>query len=276
MLGKLHRVPVLITEQAPWGPWLDTAALVRRQAVWAARQASFQIAISRSVKESIEHVTGRLEHLEIIPDAVDGRAFTLPPNGGARVRDRILFVGAVRPVKGLDVLIEAVSDLRRQGREVELDVIGEGHFEVYRREQARLQQLTVELGLGESVRFLGRKPLPELVSAMQQASALVLPSRAESLGMVLVEALACGTPVVATRCGGPEDIVTDGVGVLVPPENPSALADGILSVLDHPDRYESARLREHALARFGADVVAERILDLYRRALASPERGTAR
>lgn len=95
----------------------------------------------------------------------------------------------------------------------------------------------------------------------------MLPSRAESFGAVLVEALACGTPVVATRCGGPEDIVTDEVGILVPPEDPEALAVALESVLDHPERYEREVLRAHALARFGAPSVASRIGDVYARVL---------
>jgi glycosyltransferase involved in cell wall biosynthesis len=103
---------------------------------------------------------------------------------------------------------------------------------------------------------------------MQESAVLVLPSRHESLGMVLVEALACGTPVVATRCGGPEDIVDDDVGLLVPPEDPAALADGLAQTLGALDRYEPAVLRERTLARFGSRAISERLSALYREALA--------
>ena len=85
--------------------------------------------------------------------------------------------------------------------------------------------------------------------------------------MVLVEALACGTPVVATRCGGPEDIVDENVGVLVEPESVDALAEGIAHVLDHPTAYPPEALRAHALSRFGAPVVAEGIVGVYARVL---------
>jgi glycosyltransferase involved in cell wall biosynthesis len=129
-------------------------------------------------------------------------------------------------------------------------------------------RLSHELGVSDRVRFVGRKPLRELVAAMQESALLVLPSRHESLGMVLVEALACGTPVVATRCGGPEDIVDDDVGLLVPPEDPTALADGLAQTLGSLDRYEPAVLRERTLARFGSHAVSERLAALYREALA--------
>lgn len=85
--------------------------------------------------------------------------------------------------------------------------------------------------------------------------------------MVLVEALACGTPVVATRCGGPEDIVTEEVGVLVPPEDPAALAAGIAQVLDRRGEYDAAKLRAYALERFGLESVGKRLEALYEEAL---------
>jgi glycosyltransferase involved in cell wall biosynthesis len=148
-----------------------------------------------------------------------------------------------------------------------LVLVGEGHFQRYTADQDDVRALAGELGLGERVEFAGRKPLGELVSEIQRSSVLVLPSRAESLGMVLVEALACGTPVVATRCGGPEDIVDERVGVLVPPEDPAALAAGIENVLDRRAEFDPAALRAHALERFGIESVIARYGELYSAAL---------
>ncbi len=269
VLGRRFGVPVLITEQAPWGSWLDRSPLVRRQAVWAAKRAAFQIAISASVKSSIERFTGPLPHVRVIPDAVDGSVFTLPQNGTRTVSNRVLFVGAIRHVKGFDVLLHAIRILFDRGVPLELLVIGEGHFRSYRQYQNEMERMSVELGLADRVSFAGRKSLPELVKAMQESALLVLPSRQESLGMVLVEALACGTPVVATRCGGPEDIVDDDVGVLVPPGDAAALADGIARVMASRRNYEPALLRKRALGRFGSEVVSSRIAALYDEALSA-------
>src|SRR4029079_1767278 len=111
----------------------------------------------------------------------------------------------------------------------------------------------------------------DLVGEIQRSALLVLPSRSESLGMVLVEALACGTPVVATRCGGPEDIVDERVGVLVPPEDPEALAAGMEQVLVSGDRFDRETLRAHALDRLGGDPVVEQYGRLYEAAVGRPE-----
>jgi glycosyltransferase involved in cell wall biosynthesis len=263
LLGRRYGIPVVITEQAPWQGWLDRFPAVRPQAVWAARHCQAHVAVSTYVQRSIERFAGFTPRLRVIPDAVDGDVFAPPAGDVQRRANRILFVGAIRHVKGVDVLVRAMRLLADREEDVELDVIGEGHFESYRRQQADVEALAGQLGLDGRVRFLGRKPLPELVRAMQESALLVLPSRAESLGMVLVEALACGTPVVATRCGGPEDIVTEEVGELVPPEDPPALADAILRVLRRREAYDAAVLRRHALDRFGVQSVVARYGRLY-------------
>jgi glycosyltransferase involved in cell wall biosynthesis len=102
---------------------------------------------------------------------------------------------------------------------------------------------------------------------MRKSALLVLPSRAESFGAVLVEALACGTPVVATRCGGPEDIVSDEVGTLVPPEDENALAEGIGRILQRRGMYNPERLRTYALERFSWERVANDTVNVYQQAL---------
>ena len=266
-LGRKLGIPVVITEQAPWRPWLDTDVRARRQAVQAVHDSAAVIAISSAVRNTISHFVGPAREIDVIPDPVDGAVFDLPPPGSPREETQLLFVGNVRHVKGLDVLIEAVRLLASRGRDLELVVVGEGHYRSNQLQQEQLVRETERLGLSDRITFVGKKSLPALVEYMQRSALLVLPSRAESLGMVLVEALACGTPVVATRCGGPEDIVEEQVGVLVPTEDADALAGGIAQVLDNGAAYDPVSLRAHALARFGAAVVSAKIAEVYKRVL---------
>src|SRR5262245_7386137 len=132
--------------------------------------------------------------------------------------------------------------------------------------------MAADSGLQARVDFFGGKTQAELARCMQQSGVLVLPSRKESLGMVLVESLACGTPVVATRSGGPEDIVNEQVGVLVPPEDPEALADGIERVLQRPDDFNPAVLREYALGIFSWNRISRQYLELYQEAIVRHDR----
>ncbi len=266
-LARRYGVPLVITEQVPWRPWMEDYPLVRRRALWAAKESEFHIAISTAVKDSIEYFVGKSPKLRVIPDGVDGSVFTLPQNGRPRTPNQVLFVGVIRPVKGVDILLKAMSLLRERGRDANLLLVGEPYYQKYRQEEVRLREMVRGLRLEGKVNFAGKKPLPELVRHMQESAMLVLPSRAESFGSVLVEALACGTPVVATRCGGPEDIVNEKVGVLVPTDDPEALSRAVEQVLDRRAQYDPSMLREYALQNFGLDSVGRRVADVYREAL---------
>src|SRR5262249_62336963 len=138
--------------------------------------------------------------------------FRPPENEAGRKGNQILYVGVLNFNKGLDVLLHATQKLVQRQPEARLILLG-GFFYRNTRLQAQcIQRLAHDLGLDAHVEFVGMKPPAEVARYMQESALLVLPSRRESFGSVLVEALACGTPVVATRCGGPEDIVNDSVG----------------------------------------------------------------
>ncbi|MCP9485237.1 MAG: glycosyltransferase [Gaiellaceae bacterium MAG52_C11] len=259
-LARRLGVPFVITEHAPWTGWLDRPG-VARQALPAARAAAVMMPVSTSVERTIHHYAGEAVRTQVVPVGVDGERFR--PTNGARDRDRILFVGFVNYMKGIDVLLRAMQLLHERGSNVRLVLAGGAHYRNTLQQERELRALVTELGLEERVAFAGRQPPEEVSRLMAESAVLVLPSRAESFGAVLVEALACGTPVVATRCGGPEDIVDKEDGVLVPPGDPVALADGIAQVLAAHDSYDPVTLRERALARFGADVVSGRIATLY-------------
>ena len=270
-LGRRYKVPVVISEHAPWKPWMENYPRVLQLAGSAFSECAFHVSVSTSVRDEVKSFMGDSDKQRVIPCGVDGSVFTLGEEQ-SQSKNRILFAGAIRPVKGVDILLRAMRLLVSRGRSETLAIIGESYYQSYQIEYARIRQMVADLGLQARVEFLGGKTQAELARYMQQSSVVVLPSRKESLGMVLVESLACGTPVVATRSGGPEDIVNEKVGVLVPPEDPEALADAIQRVLQRPEDFDRADLRTYALAKFSWNRISKQYLELYQEAIARHDR----
>lgn len=263
MLGRRYGVPVMITEHAPWLPWMERAPLVRRGAAWAAHTCDALVPVSNYVRRTILDVMDADVTVgDPLPVLVDGEVFK-PSANGCRKGMQLLFAGAVRHSKGADVLIEALAHLRGRFPDIRLVMAGDSWYRSYQRQFEQTLSRVTELGLEGCVEVVGQKSPADLAQLMSESAALVVPAREESFSAVAIEALACGTPVVATRCGGPEEIVTPAVGRLVPSEDPVALADALADVLDAPERYRPDALRRYALERFGAATVAALLADRY-------------
>ncbi len=265
-LARRYGVPFVITEHAPWIPsWIGRRG-VMREALSAAAAAQALTAVSTSVRDSMAEFGVDRTRVEVIPNGVDDRLFEL----GAvseRKPHQLLYVGVINFNKGIDVLLRAMEMLLRRDVPVRLVAVGGAFYRDTRLQQERLHGLAHELGLNGHVSFLGEQSPRDVARLMRESALLVLPSRAESFGSVLVEALACGTPVVSTRSGGPEDIVDPAVGTLVPPDDPAALADALAETLANLDRYSPVDLRDYAIRRFGWDPVVQRTLGVYQEVL---------
>lgn len=268
-LAKEFRVPFLVTEQASWVPWLNTYPAVRRQALTAARDASKVLAVSRSLAKSIASFGVPENKIAVVHNIVEESVFNLGQRPQSVTPPRILFVGIMRKVKAVDVLLRAFRLLLDSGFDARLVIVGESFYASYARDYAELRELHTSLGLGDKVEFTGALAPPQVAEEMRKSSVVVLPSWRETFGAVLAESLACGTPVVATKSGGPEDIVNDEVGLLVEPGDAAGMADAIRNVVTHRERYEPQRLSESSHSRFGKDVVGHELERVYRDALAA-------
>jgi D-inositol-3-phosphate glycosyltransferase len=217
--------------------------------------------------------------IAVVPCGVDLNLFYPLPRDEAKEalglplqRCVILFVGRIEPLKGIDTLLRAIALIAPEMPcwQDELSVIiiggapGAG-VEQVNAELARLERLRAELGIEDLVTFLGAKDQDRLVYYYSAAEMVVMPSHYESFGMVALEAMACGTPVVASKVGGLAFNVQDGrTGFLVPDRDAGALAAKMRLLLKDRD------LRQHLgtqavrwAQRFGWPVVADEIVDLY-------------
>jgi glycosyltransferase involved in cell wall biosynthesis len=195
----------------------------------------------------------------VAPMPVATELFT--PDPATDRGDALLFVGRLTRQKGVDLLLRALATL---STDIGLDVVGDGE------ERGALESLAATLGIAARVRWHGSRPSGELAHFYRRASALVIPSVEEGLGLVAVEALLCETPVIAFASGGVVDIVRDGeTGFLVDERSPEALAAAIAELRASPDR--GAALARHGalLARetFAPEHAARRYAEIYREAL---------
>jgi glycosyltransferase involved in cell wall biosynthesis len=172
----------------------------------------------------------------------------------------LLFVGELRRLKGVDVLIEAIGRLAQSGRPVRASIVGEGP------DAAAFGALARKLGVVDLVDFMG--PLPSR-KALGQGRIVIVPSLAESLPYIVLEAAAAGIPVVATAVGGIPEILGPQAFRLVPPGDPIALAEAIAAELADPEaaRACALTLRERVRKHFSIDTMVDEIVAAYRETL---------
>ncbi len=215
--------------------------------------------------------------LDIIPPGVDTSHFYPIPFDeakqflGLNPEDRmVLFVGRIEPLKGVDTLIEAMSCLKLKDnrRPVHLAIIGgepEASPEEMSIEMARLQKLCDELALDQTVVFLGKRGQDTLPYYYSAAEVVVMPSHYESFGMVALEAMACGTPVIASDVGGLGFLVQDGeTGFTVPDGEPDMLCEKLSLLLgDHNLRLKMGQRAEEVAQSYDWEQIAARIVEVY-------------
>lgn len=218
--------------------------LVGPQIRWAFSRSARVLTVSRALGDRAIALGARPDRVVIQHNAVNGEAFK--PRDRAEIRrtlaletDRpmIGYFGHHRKIKGTDVLIEAMDHLvhRLGKRDALLLLVGQGEI------TDEIRARTTALGLDSNIRFLGVKPHAEIPTWMSALDVFCLPSRQEGCPNVVLEALASGRPVVASRVGGVPEILDDRSGILVPSEDPSALASGLASALDRPWDPEALR-----------------------------------
>src|SRR2546423_5565511 len=269
---RAHPAPLVTTFYGVELRWVKSSLkFLKRFVAWSARRSDPVVAIS-------SYTAAELRELADVPVEVIPYTAALPPDSPARAaapaaRSTILFVGRLVERKGVVYLLEALAKLQTPAR---LEIGGDGA------ERARPEGLARRLAVPDPVVFLCKLPDPDLHPADQAADVFVLPSTldargdTEGLGVVLLEAMHYGVPVIASRVGGIVDIVAHNEsGVLVPPGEPAALAtaiDRLLSDRALARRYGEAG-KERLRLEFSWDAITKRWDTLYR-SLSAPRQST--
>lgn len=260
----MGRGPVVVTPHSDQGrPGRVSSLYARGVARWTLRRADGVIALTEGERVRLEHLGVPPARIRVIPNGIDldefaGATPVGPPRGGFR----ILFVGRLYSAqKGLDTLADAFA---RLGPPAELRLVGEdwgglGSFFPAGRPKDSSARITV----------LGRLSRGEVLAEYQRADVVVLPSRFEPFGIVLLEAMASRRPVVASRVGGIPEVVDDGrTGRLVPPDDPRQLAEALRELRADPGL--GARWGEEGrrrVERYSWETLTPRFLGLFRELL---------
>lgn len=206
---------------------------LRRQIQQGLGRAARVVAVSEALRDRLVDLGIAPERIVVQHNGVDGQRFSLRDRGAVREqlgvpteRPMICCVGRLSHEKGVDVLLEAMGRLAAAGRrDVDLRLIGGGD------EEAALRARVGQLGIEQQVHFHGMRPHDEIPAWISASDVLCLPSRREGCPNVVLEALASGRPVVASRVGGVPELIHGDNGLLVPSEDPGALADALQTAL---------------------------------------------
>lgn len=218
------------------------------------------VAISTTTKDSlVNDYQVPSEKITVIPVGVDVGIFK--PLDIKKIPNSVLYVGRLCERKGLYYLIESIKMVREAIPNIKLYLIGKGNL------REELQRLVEKHGLLRNVVFIGKVSEEELIKWYNRAEVFVLPSLFEGFGIVCIEAMACGVPVIGTKVPGIVDIIRDrDNGLLVPPQDPDSLAKAIVQMLKDKGlcKYLGERERKGILGKFDWSKISEEFIDLYK------------
>lgn len=255
LLGKIFGIPVVVTCHHS-KHFYKIPKYNFFEAKFVLKNVDFAVSVSEFLRERLLTLYGDYQ-ITTIPNTVNTELFT--PN----VKDtskRKLFhytsIGKLREGKGYEVLIRAFSRIINLDRSI-LNIVGDGPDREY------LINLASSLKLDGKVIFHGKLTCDKLIGLLQKTNAVVSASNLETFGVTIIEALSCGIPVVATRSGGPEEIINKDNGILVEKDNISDLCSGLERIFKNFDSFNQKEIRADCLKRFGYRIIADRLTDVY-------------
>ncbi len=261
-ISRKMKIPYIVTEHMSPFPFqrpyfLDRKGNLTGKVRLPLLKAARTIAVSHGLSASISKYG--LPEPEIIPNLVDEDRFYPRPKQADGVFHFLSFSSMVHQ-KGFDILIRAISLASKNDKNIHFTLAGTGP------EKESCRKLAETLGCDDAITWLGQKERKDVPELFNGCDAFILPSRHESFGIVCIEAMACGKPVIATRCGGPEYYVYDENGILIPVNDPQAAAKAILDMKNQISRFDSGKIRNFFMDHFSKRIVTEKIMKIYNEA----------
>lgn len=258
-LGRQYSIPVVLTEHS--GPFsMHLRSRSHKQLVRGIlKKAKKVVAVCPALAEQIRNFHPEAD-FRVVGNVIR-TDFFVPRSAGkekSRHAKRFFCVALLHEGKGIQYLLQAMRLLADRGVSgFEVFIGGDGPA------RHKLENLATAIGVSAKCRFLGMMERDQVRDWMQTCDVFVLPSLAETFGIVLGEAMACGKPVIATRCGGPEFLVTRETGLLVEPGNAPALANAMEKFISGESSFDSDKVRREVVRRFGERAFLDKINSVY-------------
>jgi len=249
-IGKKYNIPVLVTEHASH----FTQYFEKQYAPYGkyVLENTYFSTVSNLMKKQL----GKKDTF-ILPNIVDTSIFKVKKHKKQKTL-RLMTIAAFRIGKGIEYLIEALSILINDYniKDIHLDIIGDGYLMDFYQEKVK------EFTLDSYVTFCGRKTKEEISMLLSTGDIYVIPSNYESFCITGVEALACGLPIVSTRCHGPEEYIDSKCGEFCEIKNPKSMADAILKISKKLDKYDSKYLASVA-NKYSYEEITKKAIEIY-------------
>ncbi len=257
-IGLQRGLPAILTEHST--NFQDGFILPGQGAItrYTLRHTKRQFAVGYNLAEALNTYAPE-KNIEVISNVVDVDWFTLPQMPVADSPFVFLMVASLTRRKGHHILLPAFAQACK-GQDVKLRIIGSGY---HGRKLAQLNDLIAKLGIQAQVEVHGLVPKEQLLEYFQTSHALVSSSYTEGFGVTLIEAMACGKPVIATRSGGPEHFVNEQTGILIQPGNINDLAYALRQMCSEYQRFDPQVIRTYCVNNFSEDVITRQLQSVY-------------
>ena len=252
IIQKRKKIPCIITEHT-WIKKYFRSWIHKKCVLYALKNSSRVISVSIALKDDIAHFCSR--KVSVIPNVIEVDKFYLSEKHDHETLNIGILGGMGNYRKGLDILIKSVSILKDMDLIVHIG--GDGIL------LEKFKTLSKESGVFEKCKFYGEISTEHIPDFYSRLDIFVLASRDETFGVVIVEAMASGLPVIATDCGGPKEIITRDTGILVEKENPEELASAIKYMSENLHFYNKDSIRKYAEEKYGQKSFVESITHFY-------------
>ena len=258
-ISEKYNIPLIITEHSSLKYAKYCKESYNKYIFSAYEKADVLIAVGSGLKKELQTYVNR--EVEVIPNMVDLNLFEF---SGKNNNDKFVFFSCafLEDGKGMEDLISAFT-YAFKGKNVILRIGGDGSI------KEQLQNLISEYKINDQIELLGALSRQEVSNEMQNCNVFVLPSEHETFGVVYIEAMACGKPVIGADNGGAEDIIRDYNGIIAKKKDVESIKNALIKIKDNYNTYDSGLIREKTVLDYSKDKLIERLKGVYNKVYGS-------